>query len=201
MPAPAAAVLPILAAALNWSALDATQRESATFTLDTGKNGSIVQIQAATPSSHLMGLVMRTTPQPQREKMRAAGEIKAKILGFYLDRGIYTSWRFIGSTGPDTLTFGPQGVIISKRATGTVDFGKDNARDVFRFTNQIDVARCSAKHGIQCHPLNHLQQVTIRNFGPEDIIDLQGQKYGYSDVKNGALPNVPIQRLRVEILK
>ena len=201
MPAPAAAILPILTVALNWSALDVTQRGSATFTLDTGKNGSIVKIQAATPSSHLMGLVMRTTPKPQRDRMRAAGEVKAKILGFHLDRGIYTSWSFIGSTGPDTLTFGSQGVIISKRATGTVDFGKDNAPDVFRFTNQIDVARCSEKHGIQCHPLNHLQQVTIKNFGPEDIIDLQGRKYRYSDVKGGALPDVPIQRLRVELLK
>jgi len=201
MPAPAAAILPILTAALNWSALDATQRGSATFTLDTGKNGSIVKVQANTPSSHLMGLVMRTTPKPQRDRMRAAGEVKAKILGFHLDRGIYTSWSFIGSTGPDSLTFGSQGVIISKRATGTVDFGKDNARDVFRFTNQIDVAKCSEKHGIQCHPLNHLQQVTIKNFGPEDTIDLQGRKYRYSDVKGGALPDVPIQRLRVELLK
>jgi hypothetical protein len=201
MPAPAAAILPILTVALNWSALDTTQRGSATFTLDTGKNGSIVKVQANTPSSHLMGLVMRTTPKPQRDRMRAAGEVKAKILGFHLDRGIYTSWSFIGSTGPDSLTFGSQGVIISKRATGTVDFGKDNAPDVFRFTNQIDVARCSEKHGIQCHPLNHLQQVTIKNFGPEDIIDLQGRKYRYSDVKGGALPDVPIQRLRVELLK
>lgn len=201
MPAPAAAILPILTVALNWSALDATQRVLSTFTLDTGKNGSIVKIQANTPSSHLMGLVMRTTPQPQREKMRAAGEGRAKILGFHLDRGIFTSWSFIGSTGPDTLTFGSQGVIISKRATGSVDFGKDTAPDVFRFTNQIDVAKCSAKHGIQCHPLNHLQQVVIKNFGPEDTIDLQGKKYRYSDVKGGALPDVPIQRLRVELLK
>ena len=201
MPAPAAAILPILAVALNWSALDATQRGLSTFTLDTGKNGSIVKIQANTPSSHLVGLVMRTTPQPQRDRMRAAGEVKAKILGFHLDRGIYTSWSFIGSTGADSLVFGSQGVIISKRVTGSVDFGKDNAPDVFRFTNQIDVAKCSAKHGIQCHPLNHLQQVVIKNFGPEDIIDLQGRKYRYSDVKGGALPDVPIQRLRVELLK
>jgi hypothetical protein len=201
MPAPAAAILPILTVALNWSALDTTQRGLSTFTLDTGKNGSIVKIQTNAPSSHLMGLVMRTTPQREREKMRAAGETKAKVLGFHLDRGIYTSWSFIGSTGPDSLTFGSQGVIISKRATGTVDFGKDNARDVFRFTNQIDVAKCSEKHGIQCHPLNHLQQVTIKNFGPEDTIDLQGRKYRYSDVKGGALPDVPIQRLRVELLK
>ena len=201
MPAPAAAILPILTVALNWSALDATQRGLSTFTLDTGKNGSIVKIQANTPSSHLMGLVMRTTPKPQRDRMRSAGETKAKILGFHLDRGIYTSWSFIGSTGPDSLTFGSQGVIISKRATGTVDFGKDNARDVFRFTNQIDVAKCSEKHGIQCHPLNHLQQVTIKNFGPEDIINLQGRAYRYSDVKGGALPGVPPERLRVELLK
>ena len=201
MPAPAATILPIITAALNWSALDTTQRGLSTFTLDTGKNGSIVKIQANTPSSHLMGLVMRTTPQLQRSKMRSAGETKAKVLGFYLDRGIYSSWRFIGSTGPDSLTFGSQGVIISKRDGGIVDFGKDSAPDLFRFANRIDVAKCSAKHGIQCHPLNHLQQVVIKSFGPEDTIDLQGRKYKYSDVKGGALPDVPTQRLRVELLR
>jgi hypothetical protein len=62
MPAPAAAILPILTIALNWSALDATQRGLSTFTLDTNRNGSIVKIQASTPSSHLMGLEVRTTP-------------------------------------------------------------------------------------------------------------------------------------------
>jgi hypothetical protein len=201
MPAPAAAILPILTVALNWNALNATQRGYSTFALDTNRNGSIVKIQANAPSSHLMGLEMRTTPQRKRDEMQATGQTKAKILGFHLDRGIFTSWRFIGSTGPDTLTFGSQGVIISKRATGSVDFGKDNAPDVFTFTNKIDVAKCSEKHGIQCHPLNHLQQVVIKNFGPEDIIDLQGRKYRYSDVKGGALPDVPIQRLRVELLK
>jgi hypothetical protein len=41
----------------------------------------------------------------------------------------------------------------------------------------------------------------IKNFGPEDTIDLQGRKYKYSDAKGGALPDVPIQRLRVELLK
>jgi len=193
-------ILPVLTAALNWNALDAVQRNYSTFTLDPNKNGVVIKIQTKTPSSHLSGLVMRTTPQRQREAMRQAGETKAKVLGFYLDRGIYTQWRFIGSTGPDTLTFGPQGVIISKRDGGVVDFGVDKAKDTFRFTNKIDVAKCSEKHGVQCHPLNHLQQVTIKNFGREDVIYLQGRKYGYGEVRNGGLPDVPITRLRVELL-
>ena len=66
------------------------------------------------------------------------------------------------------------------------------------FTNKIDVAKCSKEHGIQCHPLNHLQQVTIKNFGKEDEIVLQGRKYGYKDVRNNTLPGVPETRLRVE---
>jgi len=183
MPAPAAAILPILTAALNWSALIPAQRAYSTFTV----KQCIVRIATSAPTNHLAGLQMKTG--------------KEGVTGFYLDRGIYTSWRLNGSTGSDSLTFGPQGVIVSKRDGGIVDFGKDNAPDVFRFTNQIDVAKCSAKHGIQCHPLNHLQQVVIKNLGPEDTIDLQGRKYRYSDVKGGALPDVPIQRLRVELLK
>ena len=193
-------ILPVLTAALNWTALDPVQRNYSTFTLDPNKNGVVIKIQTKTPSSHLSGLVMRTTPQRQREAMRQAGETKAKVLGFYLDRGIYTQWRFIGSTGPDTLTFGSQGVIISKRDGGVVDFGVDKAKDTFRFTNKIDVAKCSEKHGVQCHPLNHLQQVTIKNFGREDVIYLQGRKYGYGDVRSGGLPDVPITRLRVKLL-
>ena len=122
---------------------------------------------------------------------------KEGVTGFHLDRGIYTSWRFSGSTGPDSLTFGSQGVVISKRDGGIVDFKKDTAKDVFTFTNRIDVAKCSKEHGVQCHPLNHLQQVTIKNFGPEDEIILQGRKYSFKDVRNNALPGVPETRLRV----
>ena len=91
-------------------------------------------------------------------------------------------------------------MIISKRNGGVVDFGVDTAPDLFKFTNRIDVARCSKKHGIQCHPLNHLQKVLVRNMGREDVIELQGRRYGYTDVRGGALPGVPIDRLRVELL-
>jgi hypothetical protein len=80
-----------------------------------------------------------------------------------------------------------------------VDFRRDVAKDVFTFTNRIDVAKCSEKHGFQCHPLNHLQRVVIKNFGREDEINLQGKIYRFTDVNNGTLPGVPVDRLRVEL--
>lgn len=175
------ALLSILLATLNWNALIPAQRAYSAFTVRQG----IVRISTSAPTNHLVGLKMTTG--------------KKKVRGFFLDKGIYTSWRFNGSTGGDSLTFGSQGVIISKRDGGIVDFKKDTAKDVFTFTNKIDVAKCSEKHGFQCHPLNHLQQVTIKNFGKEDEIILQGRKYGYRDVRNSALPGVPETRLRVEL--
>lgn len=177
------ALLSILLATLNWNALIPAQRAYSTFTVKQG----IVSIATSSPTNHLAGLQMTTGDKG--------------IKGFYLDKGIYTSWRFNGSKESDSLTFGPQGVIISKRDGGIVDFKNDNAKDVFTFTNRIDVAKCSEKHGIQCHPLNHLQQVTIKNFGREDEIIIQGRKYGYKDVRNGTLLGVPETRLRVELSK
>ena len=173
------ALLSILLATLNWNALIPAQRAYSTFAVKQG----IVRIATSAPTNHLAGLQMKTG--------------KEGVTGFYLDRGIYTAWRFNGSTGSDSLTFGSQGVIISKRDGGIVDFKKDTAKDVFTFANKIDVAKCSEKHGFQCHPLNHLQQVTIKNFGREDEIILQGRKYGYKDVRDNALLGVPETRLRV----
>jgi hypothetical protein len=181
--------LALLLAWTNWGALNTSGTS-----IGVDRTGGVVpQIRTATPSTHLAGLVMRTASPKQR-----SADPKNAVTGYVLDRGIFTSWRFQGSTGPDTLTFGSQGVIISKRRGGVVDFGKDQAPDRFIFTNRIDVARCSEKHGIQCHPLNHLQRVVVRNFGPEDQIVLQGRVYRSSEVRNGALPGVPVERLRVE---
>ena len=185
------AVLSLLLAFTNWDAINTT----GTSARVDRTNGVVLQIRTAAPADHLTGLVMRT-----------AGEIKRRndprkaVTGFYLDRGIFTRWRFNGSKGPDTLEFGPQGHIISKQSGGVVDFKVDSAPDRFTFTNRIDVAKCSEKHGFQCHPLNHLQRVVIKNFGREDVIDLQGKLYRYSDVRGGALPGVPVDRLRVEVI-
>ena len=200
MPVSAAVILPIITAALNWDALDTAQRNYSTFSLDTNRAGSIVKISTNNPGSHLSGLSMTVTQSRQRNALRNAGDTKSIVLGFYLDRGIFTRWRFRGSTGADSLTFGPQGHIISKQSGGVVDFRNDTAPDKFTFMNRIDVAKCSEKHGFQCHPLNHLQRVLIKNFGREDTIDLQGRVYRYSDVRGGLLPGVPADRLRIELI-
>jgi len=200
MPVSAAVILPIITAALNWDALDTVQRNYSTFSLDTNRAGSIVKISTNNPGSHLSGLSMTVTQSRQRTALRTAGDTKSIVLGFYLDRGIFTRWRFRGSTGADSLTFGPQGHIISKQSGVVVDFRNDTAPDRFTFMNRIDVAKCSEKHGFQCHPLNHLQRVLIKNFGREDTIDLQGRVYRYNDVRGGLLPGVPADRLRVELI-
>ena len=183
------AVLSLLLAFTNWDAINTT----GTSARVDRTNGVVLQIRTAAPADHLTGLLMKTASEAKRRN-----DPRKAATGFYLDRGIFTRWRFDGSKGPDTLEFGPQGHIISKQSGGIVDFKVDSAPDRFTFTNRIDVAKCSEKHGFQCHPLNHLQRVVIKNFGREDVIDLQGKIYRYSDVKNGVLNGVPADRLRVE---
>lgn len=190
----------LVSAATNWANINPAQRSNASASVELRRNGAIIRIVTGDPGDHLTGLVMRTAPATRRRNLRAAGNGEQAVIGFVLDRGIYTYWRFVGSTASDSLVFGAQGHIISKRNGGVVDFGRDSARDTFTFLNKIDVARCSEKHGFPCHPLNHLQRVLIKNFGPEDVINLQGKRYRYDDVKNGALPGVPVDRLRVETI-
>lgn len=186
------AVLALLLAFTNWDAINTTGTSARVVR---EAESVVLQIRTAAPANHLTGLVMRTAGERKRQS-----DPRQAVTGFYLDRGIFTRWRFDGSKGPDTLEFGPQGHIISKQSGGVVDFKRDTAPDRFTFTNRIDVAKCSEKHGIVCHPLNHLQRVVIKNFGREDVIDLQGKLYRYSDVKGGALPGVPVDRLRVELI-
>jgi hypothetical protein len=189
-------VTALIAVALNWDAIPAAQRAYTTITARDRQGGTELRISTSNPGNHLTGLKMRTTPQGKRERGDAP-----VVNAFYLDRGIFTGWRFIGSKGSDRLEFGPQGHIISKRSGGVVDFGRDNVRDVFVFTNRIDVAKCSEKHGVPCHPLNHLQKVVIKNFGREDKIYLQGKLYRYPEVNGSSLPGVPVDRLRIELIK
>lgn len=187
------AVLALLLTFTNWDAIGTTDA-SARVVRNT--ESVVLEIRTSNPGAHLSGLRMTTaTPKERTEDKRKA------VTGYYLDKGIFTRWKFVGSKGPDTLEFGPQGHIISKQSGGIVDFKKDTAIDRFTFTNRIDVAKCSEKHGFQCHPLNHLQRVVIKNFGKEDIVELQGKIYRYDDVKNGLLPGVPADRLRIELMK
>lgn len=186
-----AAVLALLTAWTNWANITTTGTSARVVRND---NAVVLQIQTADPGAHLTRLVMRTAGA----RKRTADPRKA-VTGYYLNRGIFTRWHFKGSKGADTLEFGPQGHIISKQSGGVVDFKRDTAPDRFTFTNRIDVAKCSKKHGFPCHPLNHLQRVVIKNFGREDVIDLQGRLYRYADVKDGVLPGVPVDRLRVEL--
>ncbi len=188
----AKSVLALLLAFTNWQAIN-TAGTSARIDRT---EGVVLQIRTSNPGDHLNGLRMKTASPGKRE-----ADPRKAVTGFYLDRGIFTRWRFIGSKGADTLEFGPQGHIISRQSGGVVDFKRDDAPDRFVFTNRIDVAKCSERHGIQCHPLNHLQRVVIRNFGPEDQIILQGKVYRHSDVENGLLPGVPGDRLRVELVR
>ena len=188
-----ATILTLLALWTNWNSI-ATNNSIAS--IQRSRENLVLSIKTTDPGAHLAGLVMNTAqPKVRTEEPRTA------VTGYYLDVGIFTRWKFNGSQGSDTLEFGPQGHIISKQSGGVVDFKKDTAPDVFKFSNVIDVKKCSEKHGIQCHPLNHLQQVIINNFGKEDTIILQGKSYKYKDIKNGVLSNVPSSRLKVNVIK
>lgn len=187
-----AAVLALLSAFSNWNNINTAGASAKAIRGDTGV---VLSVTTSDPGAHLTGFKMKTA-SPQKR----TADPKEAVTGFYLDRGIFTRWRFTGSKGPDTLEFGPQGHIISKQLGGIVDFKRDTAPDRFVFSNRIDVAKCSEKHGFQCHPLNHLQRVQIKNFGREDSIILQGKSYRYGDVKGNALPGVPVDRLKVYLI-
>lgn len=185
-------VLSLLLAFTNWPSITTT---GASARVVREAETVVLQIQTAAPADHLSGLRMKTASEAKRRN-----NPRTAVTGFYLDRGIFTRWRFDGSKGPDTLEFGPQGHIITKGSGGVVDFKRDSAPDRFTFINRIDVEKCSEKHGFRCHPLNHLQRVVIKNFGKEDSIDLQGRIYRLKDVRaDGTLADVPPDRLRVEL--
>ncbi len=155
--------------------------------LTISRKGKVLRIKQNRPTDHVMGLKLRT------------GDGVSTIV---LDRGIYSGWTFVGETGSDTLRFGPQGTIISKHRGGVVKFTTREegikGRNKFIFTNTINVARTSEKHGgIPIHVLNHLQQVTIKNFSDGDLVILQGKQYTYTDLRGGAFPGVPSTRLKV----
>jgi len=132
------------------------------------------------------GITMKTSSLVDRNSKTDA------ITGFRLDSGVYRDWKFIGSEGSDSLYFGSKGTIISNSTSGLVNFGRDSARDIFTFTNTVDTTKYDK--------YNHLQRVKIVNFGREDVINLQGKAFGYSDVKNGGLPGVSIERLSISLI-
>lgn len=163
-------------------------------------NGAI-QVPAGQPAytatmNHRGRLSIRLS-RPVDHLMGARFKMGNGVRSIVFDRGVFSDWLIKGTTGRDVVRFASQGTIINRRRGGTFDMGADRVRDRFIFQNQINVAACSEKHGYPCHPLNHLQQVTIRNFGPEDEVILQGRVYAYRDMRGGGFPGVPIQRLRV----
>lgn len=129
------------------------------------------------------GLIMKTSSLADRDSRTDA------ITGFRLERGVYRDWKFIGSKGEDTIYFGSQATIISNITSGVVNFGRDNAKDTFTFTNTVNTKKYDK--------YNHLQKVKIINFGREDEINIQGKTYGYSDVKNGVIGDIPKERLSI----
>jgi hypothetical protein len=155
-------------------------------------NLRITEITTGSPTNNTIdyigkpGLTMKTSSLADRSSQTDA------ITGFQLDRGVYRDWKFIGSKGSDSLYFESQGTIISNITSGVVNFGRDSARDIFTFTNTVD----TTKHD----KYNHLQKVKIINFGKEDVINLQGKVFGYSDVKNGQLPGVSSERLSISLI-
>lgn len=158
------------------------------------RNGQLQTIKLRNPVDHYSSFVMETTGKSKR--LRDGSD----TIGFMLDVGIFTNWSFKGTRGVDRLIMGSQAVIVTKGRGGTINFGRDNVRDVFKFTNTINVKRISAIFGRPVSRYNHLAGVTINNFGRRDRIVIQGTAYGLEDVQaDGTLPGIEASRLKVNL--
>ena len=172
-------------------------------TYDTAQNNSpkgfarlrLTTISTGNPSNNTIdymgkpGLIMKTSSLRDRNNNTDA------ITGFRLEKGVYRDWKFIGSQGEDSIYFDSQATIISNITSGVVDFGRDNAKDTFTFTNTINVEKTGHSK------YNHLQKVKIINFGREDEINIQGKIYGYGDVKKGVIGDIPADRLSITLIQ
>lgn len=129
-------------------------------------------------------------PVVDRVRIKLRGDVRSVAI----NRGMLAQLTVIGTKGPDRITLGSQAGTISKRFTSRIKLGKDNARDVFTFTNT------TASHG----PFNHAQRIVIQQFGKEDIIRLKNvnRVIRYKDIQgDGSIPGVPRLAIRVETLR
>jgi hypothetical protein len=143
-----------------------------------GRKSSIIQLTGN--SSWLSQPVaweasMRTSSLRQRQAAEAGLIDPADIVtGFRVNNAMARNWKFKGSKGSDLIDFQANAGAITKRSQSVINFGRDEVRDQFFFTNNTKT------HG----PFNHMQRFVIRNFGKEDVVTLRniGRSFGFDDL-------------------
>jgi len=154
------------------------------YTASLSRKG-VLTIRLRRFTDHLMGARIRM------------GEGVAKVV---LDHGVYSDWTVQGTKGADELHLAEQATVITKKRGGVFNMGRDAEPDVFRLDNRISYSHCMATHDNQahlCHPLKHLQRVTLTNFGREDVAIIQGKRYGFGDLQGNAFRGIAVEKLRV----
>ncbi len=112
------------------------------------------------------------------KQRQAAAEGRANprdiVTGFRVNNAMARNWIFKGSRGSDLIDFQSQAGAITKRSQSVINFGKDEVRDQFFFTNNTKT------HG----PFNHMQNFVIRDFGLQDRVTLRniGRSFGFNDL-------------------
>ena len=131
--------------------------------------------------------------QPVIDRVRV--RLDDKITGVNVNRAMGAQWRFIGNSQRNKFIFGDQAGAITKRFNSVMDFGKDNVRDTFVFTNTTQ----------DKGPFNHMQRYVIKNFGEQDVIKLRniGKTFRADDlIQTGKnrykLPGVDSTKLRID---
>lgn len=125
--------------------------------------------------------------QPVIDTVRV--RLRDDITRVNVNQAMAASWRIKGNKQKNKFVFGDQAGAISKRRDSIINFGNDNRRDTFVFTNTVPGK-----------PFNHMQRFKIKNFGMKDRIVLKniGRSFGFKDIRpDGSLPGVPRTSLQV----
>lgn len=118
---------------------------------------------------------MKVSSLKQRQAVaEGRGEARDLVTGFRVNNAMARNWIFKGSKASDLIDFQSAAGAITKRSQSVINFGKDEVRDRFFFTNN------TRTHG----PFNHMQRFVIRNFGREDRVTLRniGRSFGFDDL-------------------
>ncbi|MBE9172142.1 hypothetical protein IQ216_03310 [Cyanobium sp. LEGE 06143] len=138
---------------------------------------------------------MKVSSLKQRQAAaEGGGNPRDIVTGFPVNNAMARNWIFQGSRGSDLIDFQSTAGAITKRSQSVINFGRDEVRDRFFFTNN------TRTHG----PFNHMQRFVIRNFGREDQVTLRniGRRFRFNDLVsygNGVMgfPGVDPTKLRV----
>ena len=137
-------------------------------------------------------------PVVARVKIRNRGKGDGIANRVVINRAMAASWSYRGNLDKDNVVFGDQAGAITKRTRSVINFGNDDVRDTFVFSNT------TRTHG----PFNHMQNFVIANWGKQDRVVLRnigGKTFTNKDLQsfgNGVygFRGVPLDKLRITSL-